>query len=720
MVELLVYDRWGAQIGTVTPITCTRAEEVNGEDTLTFTTPVRFEKGDRVVFQDGGGVWHEHVVTETDESREEARVLNTVIAENSLCETNGDYVEDLRNQNMAASAALAKALSVTRWEQGATSSLGSKSQNFYHMSARAAINAVAETWGGEVRTEISVGTAGVSRRRVSVVSRIGGNGYKRFEYKKDLISIRRKVESDDVVTALYGYGSGLAATDESGEETGGFTRKITFGEVNGGMNYVADNEALLLWGRPDGTLLPGGLAHVFGEVEYDECEDPSELLALTKAELPNRTKPKVTYEATVQALCEAGFRFEGFSLGDDVQIIDWAFSPALELQGRILRVEWNYRVPSETVITLGNVTPAISDQINRHAAALQSMRDHSGAWDKAASADESYISGVIGVINAVMNATGGYVYMEPGEGITVYDRPVDQNPTMAIQLNGAGFRIANRRVGDTWQWRTFGTGDGFSADEINAGIIQGGSNWWNLETGDMLFKQGGIRDSKGKNFWDLDTGEFSLSADAKIGDKTAAKIAQDAVDAQTQRSIFNKLTNDGQTQGIYLSGGKLYINATYLKTGIISDVYGRNSWNLGSGTLTTNYMKASNIDASGTFECGTSSNLLRLINGEIQGIENGVQIGVVDFSAHMRNVSTGQLTTGLQLTGNNHIRITTPLISAAASSSESTTTTHAVTKNCTLHYISKIDPNSDGTITWWNATRNINFVDGFCTVCNFD
>ena len=36
-----------------------------------------------------------------------------------------------------------------------------------------------------------------------------------------------------------------------------------------------------------------------------------------------------------------------------------------------------------------------------------------------------------------------------------------------------------------------------------------------LETGDMLFKQGGIRDSKGKNFWDLDTGEFSLSADAR-------------------------------------------------------------------------------------------------------------------------------------------------------------------------------------------------------------
>lgn len=720
MVDLLVYDRWGAQIGTVVPITCTRAEEVNGEDTLTFTTPVRFEKGDRVVFQDGGGAWHEHIVTETDENREIASVINTVIAENSLCETNGDYIEDLRNQNTGASVALGKALSVTRWEQGATSALGNASQNFYHMSARAAINAVAAAWQGELKTEVNVDASGVSRRRVSVVSRLGGNSYKRFEYKKDLVSIRRKVESDDVVTALYGYGSGLAATDESGEETGGFTRKVTFGDINGGLNYVADNEALLLWGRPDGTLLPGGLAHVFGEAEFDDCEDPAELLALTKGDLPKRTKPKVTYEATVSAFCEAGFKFEGFALGDDVQIIDWAFSPALELQGRILRIEWNYRAPSETVITLGNVAPAISDQVYKQAAAIQRLKNHSGAWDKAAMADESYINGVINTINEVMNATGGYVYMEPGEGITVYDKPVDQFPTMAIQLNGAGFRIANERKGDAWQWRTFGTGDGFSADEINAGIIQGGSNWWNLETGDMLFIQGGIRDSENKNYWNLDTGEFSLSADAEIGGRTAAQIAQDAVDDQTQRDIFNKLTGGGQTQGIYLSGGKLYINATYLKTGIISDVYGRNSWNLGNGTLTTNYMKASNIDASGTFECGTSSNLLRLINGEIQGIENGVQIGAVDFSAHMRNISTGQITTGLQLTGNNHIRITTPLISAAASSSESTTTTHALTKSCTLHYISKIDDLGDGRIQWWNTTRSISFVDGFCTVCNFD
>lgn len=214
------------------------------------------------------------------------------------------------------------------------------------------------------------------------------------------------------------------------------------------------------------------------------------------------------------------------------------------------------------------------------------------------------------------------------------------------------------------------------------------------------------------------------SAARQASNMIEQKQAQDKVDALddslTQRDVFNRLTNNGATQGIYLSGGKVYINATYIETGIISDRYGRSTWNLNTGSLTTNYMTANNIDANGTFECGSASNLISLASGEITGYEDGTQIGTIDFSAHMRNVSTGKLTTGLRLTGNQHIRITTPLISAAASSSESTTTTHAITKECTLHYISKIQDDGDGTITWWNATRSIDFVDGFCTVCNFD
>ena len=40
----------------------------------------------------------------------------------------------------------------------------------------------------------------------------------------------------------------------------------------------------------------------------------------------------------------------------------------------------------------------------------------------------------------------------------------------------------------------------------------------------------------------------------------------DALDKSLgQRSIFDRLTNNGKTQGIYLSGGLLYLNATYMR-----------------------------------------------------------------------------------------------------------------------------------------------------------
>ena len=50
----------------------------------------------------------------------------------------------------------------------------------------------------------------------------------------------------------------------------------------------------------------------------------------------------------------------------------------------------------------------------------------------------------------------------------------------------------------------------------------------------------------------------------------AEQSAQDAVNAQTQNSIFNKLTNNGQTQGIYLENSKIYINGEYIKANTLS------------------------------------------------------------------------------------------------------------------------------------------------------
>ena len=160
------------------------------------------------------------------------------------------------------------------------------------------------------------------------------------------------------------------------------------------------------------------------------------------------------------------------------------------------------------------------------------------------------------------------------------------------------------------------------------------------------------------------------------------------------------------------------MRADRIRAGLLTDDRGRNTWDLTNGTLTTNYMKANNITANGQFSCGLASNLLQLISGEIRGIENGVQIGVIDFSAHMRNVTTGELTTGLQLTGNNHIRITTPLISVAASGDESVATTHARTGTYSQQIVSSITDKGNGVIAWHYGTMSMSFIDGLLTTCS--
>lgn len=85
--------------------------------------------------------------------------------------------------------------------------------------------------------------------------------------------------------------------------------------------------------------------------------------------------------------------------------------------------------------------------------------------------------------------------------------------------------------------------------------------------------------SNHNNYWNLETGEFRLSAATTIGGKTATTIADDAVNAQTQQFVFNKLTNNGTLPGIFMENGQLYINANYIKTGFIeSDRIKVNDW----------------------------------------------------------------------------------------------------------------------------------------------
>lgn len=709
------FSRWGDNLGRLTVSAATHTDALDGTDELGITCAEDLVKGDRIVWIDLQGTCHEHIVDTIDRVHDDDGAPETqAICINSVNETWDDWLDDKRPSGSVA-VALASILADTRWEVGTCDQGGSASRTFYHESVREGLAGIIETWGGELETLIVHDGASIVSRRVGVRAKRGNqSSAKRFTWTKDLVSVKRSVASDNPKTRVYGYGKGVET------EGGGYGRRLTFGDINNGKDYVEDAEATTVWGHPDGE---GGILPAVASYVNEQCEDAAQLLQETKDYLEQVKEPKVTYTASVIDLYAFGRSWEGVGVGDDVAIIDKGFSAeGVRLHGRVSQIERDL-LTGDATVTFGTLTDTMADMWQSVNNALKSNSQQNALYDAAAGTSVSWLIQLQQALNAQFNAVGTYKVETFDLGTMWSNVPIDAETGLpvkatsgmwAVNINGMGIRLAANLTSDgQWDWRTFLTGSMVSADAINTGTMRA-----------ERVRAGLLTDEKGNNFWDLTSGEFSLSASAEVGGKTVQEIADDAassaVDAQTQRDIFNKLTNNGQTQGIYLSGGKVYINATYIETGIISDRYGRSTWNLNTGSLTTNYMTANNIDANGTFECGSASNLIRLASGEITGHEDGTQIGCIDFSAHMRNASTGKLTTGLQLTGNQHIRITTPLISAAASSSESTTTTHAITKDCTLHYISKIQDDGDGTITWWNATRSIDFVDGFCTVCNFD
>lgn len=352
---------------------------------------------------------------------------------------------------------------------------------------------------------------------------------------------------------------------------GGDTQsRVSIVDVNNDLPYIEDAEATRLWGVPDGL---GGMLPLDGEVVFDDISDVNLLLKKGKERLDKVSKPQVSYEADVASLGRAGFSADAVGVGDSVQIVDTTFTPPIRVEGRVLKIEEDLLDSVDaTRITLGSINESYTQKRRAQEQKLDALIAQSSEWNSAASNEGVYVRDLIARLNEILNARGGYTYLTPNEGIFVYDKSEDAHPTNAIQIGGGFWRIADSlKPNGDWDWKNVCDGHGLFANRIYTGILS---------------------DAQGRNFWNLDTGEFSLQASVKIGGKTVSEITNESL---TQDAIFNKLTNGGETQGIYLSGGHVYLNASYLKTGSLSadliragriqDYANSNWWDLTASTI---------------------------------------------------------------------------------------------------------------------------------------
>lgn len=94
------------------------------------------------------------------------------------------------------------------------------------------------------------------------------------------------------------------------------------------------------------------------------------------------------------------------------------------------------------------------------------------------------------------------------------------------------------------------------------------------------------------------TGSAKRNSSSAVNNKTPSQIAQDQMDNQTREDIWNKLTQNGKIQGIFVQDGKWYINGEFativnivaqsIVSGILSSVDGKTLFNLDTGEIITN------------------------------------------------------------------------------------------------------------------------------------
>ena len=303
---------------------------------------------------------------------------------------------------------------------------------------------------------------------------------------------------------------------------------------------------------------------------------------------------------------------------------------------KVVKTDYNVLQEKYNSITLGDTYYTLNSIFDEEIAASEEKQ--SSHMQKAIARATKLIQGGLGghvVFNT--NADG-----EPQE-ILIMDTDDITTAVNVIRMNLNGIGFSSH--GYNGPFETAWTIDGhFVADYIDSGTLDAD-----------LIKAGRLQDYAGKNYWDMVTGDFSLSPGALIGASTIASqtdisTAVNNYDASlNQTKVFNKLTNNGQIQGIYMQNGQLYINASYMATGILADAYNNTKWNLQTGKLESKKLSIDStyfsLSETGTItSIATDGKKIVLDKGTITGYKSNGQLSAkLEIGDGYFNIANGVL-----------------------------------------------------------------------------
>lgn len=265
-------------------------------------------------------------------------------------------VFDKRPKNTPAKPVINELLQGTNWQARYIAETTNHSTNFYYTSVFDALKKICKVWGLEMQFFVEMNSNGLGARYIDFKKKIGEAVGKRVVYGHNALEILKEVERTNIYTALVGRGKGeqVSSAEESGKEADGYGRKITFENVvwskaKGnpldkplGQRYLEDPEMTRRYGIKNAD---GSMRAKIGFVDFNEEENPDELIKLTYQTLINASRPQL-------ALKTSSVYLKGVKIGDTIRVV--RHDKKLDYDTRIFEITFNRLNDQSSDIKLGD------------------------------------------------------------------------------------------------------------------------------------------------------------------------------------------------------------------------------------------------------------------------------------------------------------------------------------------------------------------------------
>lgn len=474
-----------------------QVQELNGLITTTITAPYSqeleraFYVGSRDV--DDNGIFWMYKVDKRSKENNNIVLNGTYTLFDELKAY--DIIRDKRPTNATALSGITTILEGSRWQVGNVTSTHLGTANWYYISRLEAFWEYLENWNVEFKPRMTFSQGQITGRYIDIVDKRSADYGKWYEYGDNLLDIKAEQASDSLYTAFVGRGKG----EESGN---GYGRRIGFNSVtwttgNGkpvnkplNQDFVEIPSATALYGYSDGK--PRTTVVIF-----EDIEDPVQLLEQTYEYALNECRPKLQLRADV-------LETQLSELGETCTIV--RDDIGIRYKTRVFKLTRNFLNKDQKTVEFGDeIVQSTAKRNNAIVKEIKKQEDQTIAWLDGLQQE---------LLDSYFNEDGynydlkaGNDYDLPG-GFYSFNAPIDQNPTKLIYMGAGTLAIANGKLPNgQWNFRTWGTGDGFTADLINAGIMRGAFMEHNLNVGESVytdpitgevlrFKQGEISFSK--------------------------------------------------------------------------------------------------------------------------------------------------------------------------------------------------------------------------------